>query len=146
MRVSGHRYGFIETLACPPGALVPVRGVFSFRGGELDDDRLVHRLRAQIGSERQQARAEGGSAMTGTGDEIDGWIARLRAIPDAERDFAVAREQAEREFGFDAARARTSWSRAGCRTRAATTDRCCGRPTCSTSACGSAARASTRAC
>jgi len=29
----GHRYGFIETLACPPGALVPVRGVFSFRGG-----------------------------------------------------------------------------------------------------------------
>jgi hypothetical protein len=27
------RYGFIETLACPPGALVPVRGVFSFRGG-----------------------------------------------------------------------------------------------------------------
>ncbi|HKG04287.1 MAG TPA: transglutaminase domain-containing protein [Conexibacter sp.] len=40
--------------------------------------------------------------MTSTGDEIDGWIARLRAIPDAERDFAVAREQAEREFGFDA--------------------------------------------
>lgn len=30
----GHRYGFIEALACPPGALVPVRGVFSFRGGE----------------------------------------------------------------------------------------------------------------
>lgn len=29
----GHRYGFIETLACPPGALVPVRGVFGFRGG-----------------------------------------------------------------------------------------------------------------
>lgn len=29
----GRRYGFIETLACPPGALVPVRGVFSFRGG-----------------------------------------------------------------------------------------------------------------
>ena len=28
----GHRYGFIEVLACPPGALVPVRGVFSFRG------------------------------------------------------------------------------------------------------------------
>jgi hypothetical protein len=27
------RYGFIEALACPPGALVPVRGVFSFRGG-----------------------------------------------------------------------------------------------------------------
>ena len=27
------RYGYIETLACPPGALVPVRGVFSFRGG-----------------------------------------------------------------------------------------------------------------
>lgn len=39
--------------------------------------------------------------MTGTGDEIDGWIARLREIPDAERDFAVAGEQAEREFGFD---------------------------------------------
>jgi hypothetical protein len=31
---SGRRYGFIEALACPPGALVPVRGVFSFRGGE----------------------------------------------------------------------------------------------------------------
>jgi hypothetical protein len=30
----GHRYGFIEALACPPGALVPLRGVFSFRGGE----------------------------------------------------------------------------------------------------------------
>lgn len=29
----GHRYGYIETLACPPGALVPVRGVFDFRGG-----------------------------------------------------------------------------------------------------------------
>jgi hypothetical protein len=29
----GHRYGFIEALACPPGALVPVRGVFSFLGG-----------------------------------------------------------------------------------------------------------------
>jgi hypothetical protein len=40
--------------------------------------------------------------MTGEGDEVDGWIARLREIPDAERDFAVAREQAEREFGFDA--------------------------------------------
>lgn len=33
VRVRGRRYGFIETLACPPGALVPVRGVFSFRGG-----------------------------------------------------------------------------------------------------------------
>jgi hypothetical protein len=32
--VRGHRYGFIESLACPPGALVPVRGVFSFRGGD----------------------------------------------------------------------------------------------------------------
>lgn len=31
---NGRRYGFIEALACPPGALVPVRGVFSFRGGE----------------------------------------------------------------------------------------------------------------
>jgi len=30
----GHRYGYIEALACPPGALVPVRGVFSFRGGQ----------------------------------------------------------------------------------------------------------------
>ncbi len=29
----GHRYGFIESLACPPGALVPVRGEFSFLGG-----------------------------------------------------------------------------------------------------------------
>jgi hypothetical protein len=38
----------------------------------------------------------------GSGDEIDGWIALLREIPDAERDFAVAAEQAEREFGFDA--------------------------------------------
>jgi hypothetical protein len=27
------RYGYIEALACPPGALVPVRGVFAFRGG-----------------------------------------------------------------------------------------------------------------
>jgi hypothetical protein len=26
-------YGYIEALACPPGALVPVRGVFSFRDG-----------------------------------------------------------------------------------------------------------------
>lgn len=34
VRVNGHRYGYIESLACPPGALVPVRGVFSFRGGE----------------------------------------------------------------------------------------------------------------
>lgn len=34
VRVRGHRYGYIEALACPPGALVPVRGVFSFRGGE----------------------------------------------------------------------------------------------------------------
>jgi hypothetical protein len=40
--------------------------------------------------------------MTGSAEEIDGWIARLREIPDAERDFAVAGEQAEREFGFDA--------------------------------------------
>jgi len=32
----GRRYGFIEALACPPGALVPVRGVFSFRGGERE--------------------------------------------------------------------------------------------------------------
>jgi hypothetical protein len=34
VRVRGHRYGYIEALACPPGALVPVRGRFSFRGGE----------------------------------------------------------------------------------------------------------------
>jgi hypothetical protein len=34
VRVRGQRYGFIEALACPPGALVPVRGVFSFRGGD----------------------------------------------------------------------------------------------------------------
>lgn len=33
VRRNGRRYGFIEALACPPGALVPVRGVFSFRGG-----------------------------------------------------------------------------------------------------------------
>ena len=32
----GHRYGYIEALACPPGALVPVRGVFSFRGGQRE--------------------------------------------------------------------------------------------------------------
>jgi hypothetical protein len=29
----GHRYGFIESLACPPGALVPVRGEFQFLDG-----------------------------------------------------------------------------------------------------------------
>lgn len=28
------RRGYIEALACPPGALVPVRGVFGFRDGE----------------------------------------------------------------------------------------------------------------
>jgi hypothetical protein len=28
------RRGYIEALACPPGALVPVRGEFEFRGGE----------------------------------------------------------------------------------------------------------------
>jgi hypothetical protein len=28
------RRGYIEVLACPPGALVPVRGVFDFLGGE----------------------------------------------------------------------------------------------------------------
>jgi hypothetical protein len=33
VRRNGHRYGFIETPVCPPGALVPVRGVFAFRGG-----------------------------------------------------------------------------------------------------------------
>lgn len=38
----------------------------------------------------------------GDGDELDEWIAALRAIPDTERDFAVAREQAAREFGFGA--------------------------------------------
>lgn len=27
------RHGFVEALACPPGALVPVRGIFGFRGG-----------------------------------------------------------------------------------------------------------------
>jgi hypothetical protein len=40
--------------------------------------------------------------VRGNDSELEEWIARLRAIPDAERDFAVAREQAEREFGFDA--------------------------------------------
>ncbi len=29
-----HRYGYLEALACPLGALVPIRGVFAFRGGE----------------------------------------------------------------------------------------------------------------
>jgi hypothetical protein len=33
VRVRGVRRGYIEALACPPGALVPVRGVFAFRGG-----------------------------------------------------------------------------------------------------------------
>lgn len=37
---------------------------------------------------------------------IDAWVARLRAIPDERRAFAVAPEQAEREFGVDAALAR----------------------------------------
>lgn len=40
--------------------------------------------------------------MRASGDELDSWIARLREIPDDERDFAVTGEQAEREFGFDA--------------------------------------------
>ena len=30
-RVKGRKRGYIETLICPPGALVPVRGTFSFR-------------------------------------------------------------------------------------------------------------------
>jgi hypothetical protein len=46
-------------------------------------------------------------AMGDRGDGIDaatldGWIARLRLIPDERRDFAVPAMQAEREFGFDA--------------------------------------------
>jgi len=40
---------------------------------------------------------------TETGSELDAWIARLRAIPDAARELTVGREQAEREFGIDAA-------------------------------------------
>ena len=40
--------------------------------------------------------------MRRNGDELDGWIARLREIPDGERAFTVASQQAEREFGFDA--------------------------------------------
>jgi hypothetical protein len=40
--------------------------------------------------------------LTESGDELNGWIARLREIPDAERSFTVGPEQAEREFGFDA--------------------------------------------
>jgi hypothetical protein len=40
-------------------------------------------------------------ATTQAGDELDGWIARLREIPDAAREYAVGAEQAEREFGFD---------------------------------------------
>jgi Transglutaminase-like superfamily len=39
--------------------------------------------------------------MAGSEEELDGWIARLREIPDAERTFTVGPEQAEREFGFD---------------------------------------------
>ncbi len=42
----------------------------------------------------------------GNGERLDGWIARLREIPDGERHFTVGREQAEREFGFDAAAVR----------------------------------------
>lgn len=34
VQVRGVRRGYIEALACPPGALVPVRGEFDFRGGE----------------------------------------------------------------------------------------------------------------
>ncbi|MGN6187537.1 MAG: transglutaminase domain-containing protein [Conexibacter sp.] len=44
--------------------------------------------------------------MRRNGDELDGWIARLREIPDAERAFTVGPEQAEREFGFDRAAVR----------------------------------------
>ncbi|HEX7290315.1 MAG TPA: transglutaminase domain-containing protein [Conexibacter sp.] len=44
--------------------------------------------------------------MRGSRKQLDGWIARLREIPDAERDFTVGGEQAEREFGFDAAAVR----------------------------------------
>jgi hypothetical protein len=29
-RVKGRKRGYIETLICPPGALVPIRGIFSF--------------------------------------------------------------------------------------------------------------------
>jgi len=42
----------------------------------------------------------------GSGDELDGWIARLRAIPDDDRSFTVDAAQAEREFGVDAGLAR----------------------------------------
>lgn len=42
----------------------------------------------------------------GTGDELDGWIGRLRAIPDADRTYTVDAERAAREFGVDAALAR----------------------------------------
>lgn len=38
VRVHGVRRGYIEALACPPGALVPVRGVFAFRGGSSASD------------------------------------------------------------------------------------------------------------
>lgn len=42
VRVHGHRYGYIEALACPPGALVPVRGVFSFHdGGSTSTDSYI---------------------------------------------------------------------------------------------------------
>ncbi len=34
VQVGGVRRGYIEALACPPGALVPVRGEFDFRDGE----------------------------------------------------------------------------------------------------------------
>jgi hypothetical protein len=33
VRVHGVRRSYIEVLACPPGALVPVRGIFDFLGG-----------------------------------------------------------------------------------------------------------------
>lgn len=38
---------------------------------------------------------------TTTGDDLDRWIARLRAIPDEHRELTVGPAQAEREFGVD---------------------------------------------
>jgi hypothetical protein len=44
--------------------------------------------------------------MASTGDELDGWIARLREIPDGDRAFTADPARAEREMGVDAALAR----------------------------------------
>jgi hypothetical protein len=42
-RVKGRTRGWVETLICPPGALVPVRGVFSFlEAPDFSQDTYIH--------------------------------------------------------------------------------------------------------